>query len=1178
LDYVIFVILAPLTAIILIGVLFSIARSRAAPGSYFLLSLVGICIGWLVANTLEVIVPDAQNTLFWARVTYIFICFAPMAWLAFALSYTNQQSWLKPIYTIPAAIIPLITILLVWTNDLHGLVWRSYRFVSVGTLMGLQVATYGLWFWVQASYNYILMASGAMLILFQVSRTYKVYRRQVIGMVAGVLVVLVINFIHIFHLIPELHKDYSPLGLSIAGLLFVISTSRYHLLDLVPVARDQVVERMRDGTLILDARNRLVDCNPAAQHIFGWLEPPIGQSADQICQIFPDLHDLCQKAVITTAETQHQLDGKTVFYEVQTTPLEDTHGHSTGRMVTFHDVTDRKLIESALKASETSYRTLVDNQAEGIGIVDLQERFIFANPAAEQIMGVAPGKLVGRSLEEFVSPAQFLKIREQTKLRQLGEKSTYEVEITHPDSTKHVMEITAAPQFSADGVFMGSFGIFRDSTERRQAEQALQARQRYLSLLSDMTSAALEASDMQAMLQALSDRMGALLNADGCYLTLWDEDKQITIPMAASGPLRDTYPSDQSYPGELTMTRSVLMAGHALVAEDVYNSPYISRSVSENYPTRSMLGLPLIAGGRKLGAALVCFNQPHVFTPEEEAWGEQASAQIALAVARERLFEELRQAHGELVEYADNLVKRTVQLYTAAEISRSASSFLNLDQLLHKAVDLAGERFNLYYVGLFLVDESGRWAVLRAATGGVGQKLIEQGFRLEVGGQSMVGWCIANQQARIAQDAGQDAVRLANPLLSETRSEMVLPLTSRDQIIGALTIQSGRINAFDEDEMAVFQTMADQLANAIVNVRLYEQLQQELAERQRIEEALQRRANEMTVLYETTHDLVIEQNLSELLHTIVERAAGLLNASGGGLYLCEAEQRQVRCVVSYNTLRDYTGVILKYGEGAAGMVAETGEPLIIDDYRTWERRAAIYEKDRPFISMLSVPLRWQDRVIGVIHVLESTKSRAFTQEDLRVLTLFADQAAVAIENSSLLGELQQANVLLEELATTDKLTGAYNRRKFDEVIVNEIKKAQRYHHPLVLLMFDIDHFKEVNDRHGHHAGDLALVELTDLVLENIRGSDWLVRWGGEEFFILAPGITLEQAVLLAEKVRQLVDEREFASVGHMTISLGVTPYLPGDTPESLVLRVDAVLYRAKREGRNRVEYEGTFEE
>ena len=212
----------------------------------------------------------------------------------------------------------------------------------------------------------------------------------------------------------------------------------------------------------------------------------------------------------------------------------------------------------------------------------------------------------------------------------------------------------------------------------------------------------------------------------------------------------------------------------------------------------------------------------------------------------------------------------------------------------------------------------------------------------------------------------------------------------------------------------------------------------DITERKRAEEQIRRQAVEMTALYETTHDLVIEQDLSKLLRTIVERAAALLGASGGGLYLCDAEQRQVRCVVSYNIAPyDYVGVILNYGEGAAGIVAETGEPLIIDDYRAWTGRATIYEQDQPFVSVLSVPMRWQEHVIGVLHILENARPRAFTQEDLRVVTLFANQAAVAVENAQL---FDQARRRADEFAalydTARELADTQHVSSLLQVIVN----------------------------------------------------------------------------------------------------------------------------------------------
>jgi PAS domain S-box-containing protein len=178
-------------------------------------------------------------------------------------------------------------------------------------------------------------------------------------------------------------------------------------------------------------------------------------------------------------------------------------------------------------------------------------------------------------------------------------------------------------------------------------------------------------------------------------------------------------------------------------------------------------------------------------------------------------------------------------------------------------------------------------------------------------------------------------------------------------------------------------------------------LQQEITARKRAEEALQCRIEELSTLQATVLDITAPHDLSTLLQTIVERAARLLNTLGGGLYLCDPSQEHVRCVVSYNTPRDYSGTVLKYGEGAAGTVAQTGEPLIIDDYRTWSRRASVYEEEQPFTAVLSVPMIWQGQITGVIHVLDNVESRRFTQADLKLLTLFANHAAIAVEHTQL---------------------------------------------------------------------------------------------------------------------------------------------------------------------------------
>jgi len=192
-----------------------------------------------------------------------------------------------------------------------------------------------------------------------------------------------------------------------------------------------------------------------------------------------------------------------------------------------------------------------------------------------------------------------------------------------------------------------------------------------------------------------------------------------------------------------------------------------------------------------------------------------------------------KQSEGPELGGAQELEKLIARFQAAARLSQAASSILTLDELMPQMVDLIRKEFNYYYVGIFLVDQDNQWAVLQAGTGEAGQRMMAAGHKLKVGGQSMIGWCVANAQARIALDVGpakasgtgEEAIRFDNPLLPDTRSELALPLRSRGRILGALTIQSTQHAAFAQEDISVLQPMADQVANAIENARLFQELQ-----------------------------------------------------------------------------------------------------------------------------------------------------------------------------------------------------------------------------------------------------------------------------------------------------------------------------------------------------------------
>lgn len=174
----------------------------------------------------------------------------------------------------------------------------------------------------------------------------------------------------------------------------------------------------------------------------------------------------------------------------------------------------------------------------------------------------------------------------------------------------------------------------------------------------------------------------------------------------------------------------------------------------------------------------------------------------------------------------------------------------------------------------------------------------------------------------------------------------------------------------------------------------------------------------------------------------------------------------------------------------------------------------------------------------------------------------------------LTAEIEKRREIEEELkvlSTVDELTQLYNRRAFNDFLAQMIVQAQRYNEPLSIAMRDFDHFKKINDRLGHTVGDSVLKQLAEIIQANIRASDVLARWGGEEFILLMPKITLADAARVMDRLRLIVADEEFVGGSTVTISVGVTELRPGDGFDDLLKRVDEAQYRAKASGRNNVQ-------
>ena len=237
-------------------------------------------------------------------------------------------------------------------------------------------------------------------------------------------------------------------------------------------------------------------------------------------------------------------------------------------------------------------------------------------------------------------------------------------------------------------------------------------------------------------------------------------------------------------------------------------------------------------------------------------------------------------------------------------------------------------------------------------------------------------------------------------------------------------------------------------------------------------------------------------------------------------------------------------------------------------------------------SIVMLPLSTIKRTLGVVMVKTPIKESAITHENMKLLTMLAKQYSLVLENTLLYGRLMRKHESLEKangeirlLSRKDSLTGCYNRGYLNEHLPHEIKRALRYHHPLSVALCDLDHFKKVNDRHGHLCGDMVLREFVQCLMSLIRSDmDWVARYGGEEFLLVLPETAFNNAGGLAERLRKHISKKGFKWEGEkitITASFGVTGFdhrRSGEnfSPDDLIEMADQYLYRAKNQGRNRV--------
>lgn len=298
-----------------------------------------------------------------------------------------------------------------------------------------------------------------------------------------------------------------------------------------------LVESTETGYVILDSNGRVLDANQEYIRLTGRrsLKAILGRHMAEWTaeydreRIRSEVHKCLRRRSVRMLEVDYaHPDGTVVPVEINATVVEGETGPQIISVV--RDISERRDIERSLRESERQLRTLVQNQGEGVGIVDQSERFIFANPAAEEIFGVPAGGLIGHSLKEFAPPGQYAEMAPQTSLRRQGIKSTYQIEIVRRDGQRRQLLITATPQMDHGGGFTGTFGVFRDITEWKRTEEALRkSEQRYRTLV-ETSPDAIIVSDLEGKVVAANQRAADMHGVAGSEQLLGMDVYEFIVP------------------------------------------------------------------------------------------------------------------------------------------------------------------------------------------------------------------------------------------------------------------------------------------------------------------------------------------------------------------------------------------------------------------------------------------------------------------------------------------------------------------------------------------------------------------------------------------------------------------------------------------------------------------------
>ncbi|MEW6265757.1 MAG: PAS domain S-box protein [Thermodesulfobacteriota bacterium] len=476
--------LPPLISAI-VGAIFTVYlfTYRRNANARMLMALMAALTFWSFGYFREYSAQELNDKLWWATLEYFGVVLVPPLWLFFSINYRPTKTKIRPHDIILVGLIPVLTLVVLWTEQWHHLMWRE-AWLDLSGPFPMVAYERGPVFWVFVTYSYTLLLAGTIILLHEFLKSLRLYRRQIIIILLGLAAPWLGNILYVFDLSPLPHLDLTPFALTLTGLTLALGLLKYKLLDLTPIAREAVMEHMKDMVIVSDRQNRIVDLNLAARQTFEHGSAGIiGQPLAAVFSWGREFEALELNEI--SREITLNLESAIRRFSLNSSWLKDREGQPLGRLFLLRDITERHQAESALKESEKKFRELVENIDQLIFTIDTSGQITYVSPACWRILGKTPEEMIGTSFAEHLYPEDLERLTAEFEdvLKNQGHPSQYRV----LDSSGGIRWVQSQSKpLLINGEVVGIQGILSDVTWLKQSEEALrESEERYRNLVEE---------------------------------------------------------------------------------------------------------------------------------------------------------------------------------------------------------------------------------------------------------------------------------------------------------------------------------------------------------------------------------------------------------------------------------------------------------------------------------------------------------------------------------------------------------------------------------------------------------------------------------------------------------------------------------------------------------------------